>query len=174
MNFHTHDLHAPMPAIINMPIEWLRTPEAAELRADATYSVGIHPWWTAAADWEDLKEGLLLWAEHPQVQRIGECGLDKLQGAAIEVQEHVFLMHVTLSERLQKPLTIHCVKAFDRLLALRKQLCPTQRWAIHGFRGKPELAQQLLAAGFDLSFGAHYNEAAYALCPPTRRYRETD
>lgn len=174
MNLHTHDLHAPMPAIINMPLEWLRTPEAAQLRAEATYSVGIHPWWTAEVDWEDLKPGLLLWAEHPQVVRIGECGLDKLKGALVEQQEQVFLMHVALSERLAKPLTIHCVKAFDRLLALRKQLRPTQRWAIHGFRGKPELAQQLLAAGFDLSFGERYNEAVYALCPPTRRFRETD
>ena len=174
MNFHTHDLHAPMPSIINMPLEWLRNPDAAELRSDVTYSVGIHPWWTATAEWEDLMRGLNFWAEHPQVVRIGECGLDKLQGASVELQEQVFLMHVSLSERLKKPLTIHCVKSFDRLLALRKQLRPTQRWAIHGFRGKPELAQQLLVAGFDLSFGERYNEATFALCPPERRFRETD
>ena len=174
MNFHTHDLTAPMPAIINMPQEWLLHPEGAQLRVDAMYSVGIHPWWTADAAWEDLKEGFYLWAQHPQVVRIGECGLDKLKGGALDLQEQVFLMHVALSERIQKPLTIHCVKAFDRLLALRKQLRPTQRWAIHGFHGKPEQAQQLLATGFDLSFGKHYNEAAFALCPPARRYRETD
>lgn len=174
MNFHTHDLTAPMPAIINMPQEWLLHPEGVQLRDDATYSVGIHPWWTADVAWEDLKEGFYLWAQHPQVVRIGECGLDKLKGGALDLQERVFLMHVKLSEQLQKPLTIHCVKTFDRLLALHKQLRPTQRLAIHGFRGKPEQAQQLLAAGFDLSFGEHYNEAAYAFCPPTRRYRETD
>ncbi|MBO5676677.1 MAG: TatD family hydrolase [Bacteroidaceae bacterium] len=174
MNFHTHDLHAPMPAIINMPLEWLRNPAEASLRAEATYSVGIHPWWMAETAWEDLKEGLYFWATHPQVVRIGECGLDRLKGASLVVQEEAFLAHVSLSEQLQKPLTIHCVKAYDRLLALRKQLRPTQLWAIHGFRGKPELAQQLLAAGFDLSFGASYNEDAFHLCPPTRRYRETD
>ena len=174
MNFHTHDLTAPMPAIINMPQEWLLHPEGAQLRVDAMYSVGIHPWWTADAAWEDLKEGFYLWAQHPQVVRIGECGLDKLKGGALDLQEQVFLKHVALSENLQKPLTIHCVKAFDRLLSLYKQLRPKQRWTIHGFRGKPEQAQQLLTAGFDLSFGEHYNEAAFALCPPTRRYRETD
>ena len=174
MNFHTHDLNAPMPAIINMPLEWLRNPAAASLRAEGAYSVGIHPWWTAETAWEDLQEGFYFWAAHPQVVRIGECGLDKLKGATIDVQEQAFLMHVKLSEQLQKPLIIHCVKAFDRLLALHKQLRPTQRWAIHGFRGKPEQAQQLLASGFDISFGEHYNEAAYALCPPARRFRETD
>ena len=174
MNFHTHDLQAPMPAIINMPQEWLVHPEVATLRADATYSVGVHPWWTMEERLDVLIEGVRFWAQHPQVVRIGECGLDKLKGGAIDVQERVFIEQVELSERLKKPLTIHCVKAFDRLLGLRKQLRPTQCWAIHGFRGKPELAQQLLAAGCDLSFGTLYNEAAFNLCPPDRRYRETD
>jgi TatD DNase family protein len=163
-----------MPAIINMPQEWLLHPEEATLRADATYSVGVHPWWTANNDIEALLRGTTFWAQHPQVVRIGECGLDKLKGGTIEVQERVFVAQVEHSENLQKPLTIHCVKAFDRLLSLHTQLRPKQRWTIHGFRGKAEQAQQLLAAGFDLSFGEHYNEAAFALCPPTRRNRETD
>ena len=174
MNFHTHDLTAPMPAIINMPQEWLLHPEEATLRADATYSVGVHPWWTAEECLDILIEGVRFWTLHPQVVRIGECGLDKLKGGAIDVQERVFIEQVELSERLKKPLTIHCVKAFDRLLGLRKQLRPTQCWVIHGFRGKSELAHQLLAAGCDLSFGTLYNEAAFNLCPPDRRYRETD
>lgn len=174
MNFHTHDLQASMPAIINMPCEWLLHPENAVLRPEAMYSVGVHPWWMVDYEAEELLRGLSFWGAHPQVVRIGECGLDKLKGPSLEAQEQVFLLHVAHSEQLGKPLTIHCVKAFERLLALRKQLHSTQRWAIHGFRGKPEQAQQLLAAGFDLSFGEHYNEAAYALCPPNRRFRETD
>ena len=175
MDFHTHNLFAPMPAVINMPREWLLHLETAELRPEATYSVGIHPWWTAEEEnVERLLQGLSFWATHPQVVRIGECGLDKLQGAVEAVQTEVFLQHIALSEALQKPLTIHCVKAFDRLLALRKQMCPTQGWAIHGFRGKSKLAQQLLKAGFDLSFGARYNEAAFQLCPTDRRFQETD
>jgi TatD DNase family protein len=90
------------------------------------------------------------------------------------VQTNIFLHHVELSERLEKPLTIHCVRAFDRMLMLRKQLRPTQPWVIHGFRGKPELAQQLLAAGFDLSFGTLFNAESFNLCPPERRFTETD
>ena len=41
---------------------------------------------------------------------------------------------------------------------------------IHGFRGKPELARQLTAAGFFLSLGARYNPASerFAL------FRESD
>ncbi|MBR4297345.1 MAG: TatD family hydrolase [Bacteroidaceae bacterium] len=174
MNFHTHDLNAPLPAIINIPLEWMLHPEQAELRADATYSVGIHPWWTEDENINEIIKGFYFWATHPQVIRIGECGIDKLRGATEVEQERIFTLHIELAEKLHKPLTIHCVKAFDRILALHKQLHPTQRWCIHGFRGKPELAQQLLATGIDLSFGVHYNEEAYALCPKERRFRETD
>ena len=163
-----------MPAIINMPLEWMRTPKSAELLTDATYSVGVHPWWTTDKEMDKLLQGLYHWATHPQVTRIGECGLDKLQGASEVEQERIFALHIALSEQVKKPLTIHCVKAFDRLLALHKQLRPTQRWAIHGFRGKPELAQQLLTAGFDLSFGKHYHLESFKLCPPERRFQETD
>ena len=174
MNFHTHDLQASMPAIINMPLEWLFHPMEVCLRPGATYSVGIHPWWTTEVNIEELIKGLNHWATHPQVVRIGECGFDKIKGANETVQTNVFLHHVELSERLEKPLTIHCVRAFDRILMLRKQLRPTQPWVIHGFRGKPELAQQLLAAGFDLSFGSHFNTDAFNCCPPERRFTETD
>ena len=43
-----------------------------------------------------------------------------------------------------------------------------------GVLRKPALAQQLLDAGFDLSFGTLYNEGAYDIAPPDRRHRETD
>lgn len=174
MNFHTHDLQSPMQAIINMPMEWMLHPTEVKLRTDATYSVGVHPWWTAEENVEDIVKGFLHWATHPQVVRIGECGIDKLKGAPEAVQTELFLQHVALSEQLQKPLTIHCVRAFDQMLMLRKRLRPTQRWAIHGFRGKPALAQQLLVAGFDLSFGTLFNAESFNLCPPERRFTETD
>ena len=36
------------------------------------------------------------------------------------------------------------------------------------------MAQQLLEAGLDLSFGLRFNAAAYDLTPAERRWRETD
>ena len=62
----------------------------------------------------------------------------------------------------------------DRLLALRRRLRPQVRWTVHGFRGKPALALQLLQTGMDLSFGGRYCAESYALTPPDRRHRETD
>ncbi|MBO5699451.1 MAG: TatD family hydrolase [Bacteroidaceae bacterium] len=175
MDFHTHNLQAAMPAIINMPQEWLMHPERVQLRHDATYSVGVHPWWTnEEIDDERYLQNLKSWANHPQVVAIGECGIDKLKGAYIDHQIKVFKHHIHLSETVHKPLTIHCVRAFDIILQLKKEINPTQTWVIHGFRGKPALAQQLLDAGINLSFGKQYNEQSFNLCPNDRKFRETD
>ena len=173
-DFHTHNqLAAPGTAIVNLPEEALLCPVSFDLMDGAFYSAGIHPWWTAGS-LEQLWQGLLFWSRHPQVVAIGECGLDKLRGADILLQKECFVRQVELAESCHLPVTIHCVKAFDQMLSLHKQIHPTTQWTIHGFRGKPDLARQLLMAGFNLSFGRRYNVESWDLTPPDRRYRETD
>jgi len=105
---------------------------------------------------------------------IGECGLDALKGPSLERQEEVFVQQIRLSEQTGKPLVIHCVKAIDRLLRLRKELQPTQPWMLHGFRGKPQQLQSLLDAGFFVGFGFRHNEESLRLCPLDRLLLETD
>lgn len=51
-------------------------------------------------------------------------------------------------------------------MELRKAFRPKQRWIIHGFRRKPELARQLVDAGFDISIGTKYNPGVPAVVPP--------
>ena len=72
------------------------------------------------------------------------------------------------------PLIIHCVKAMDELLAVRKKLNPAQPWIWHGFRGKPQQAGQLIKNGIYLSFGAHYSEETVKGVPVGRLFLETD
>lgn len=174
MDFHTHNIMA-TDAIINMSKAWLLSPELFKPRAEATYSVGIHPWWTIDKDeTERMLHNLPQLLSHPQVVALGECGLDALQGASLEEQERIFIAQIAFAEKFNQPVTLHIVRCFDRLLRLKKQLKPTTQWTVHGFRGKPTLAQQLLRAGLDLSFGVHFNPQSYELTPPTRRHRETD
>ena len=47
---------------------------------------------------------------------------------------------------------IHCVRAWDEVLAVHKKLRPKMKWMIHGFRGQARLANQLLSKGMYLSF----------------------
>ena len=92
----------------------------------------------------------------------------------MEWQEEVFLQHIALSERLGKPLIVHCVKALDRLLRLRREQKPTMPWMLHGFRGKPQQLRSLLDAGFYIGFGFHHNAESLRLCPAERLLLETD
>ena len=140
-DFHTHNLLA-NDAIINVPQEWLMRPTLFLPRAGATYSAGIHPWWTKDCNAvEQMMHNLPQLLNHPQVVALGECGLDALQGAALDEQERIFVAQVALAEAHQLPITLHVVRCFDRLLRLHKQLRPTTQWTVHGFRGKPVLAQ---------------------------------
>ena len=103
-----------------------------------------------------------------------KAGLDKLAAAPMQLQVAVFKEQVELSEKYELPLIIHCVKAMDELLALRKERAPKQPWIWHGFRGKPEQAKQLLQKGFYLSFGMHYSSEAMNVVPDSRLFLETD
>lgn len=134
-------------------------------------SVGTHPWHADRGvgdeEWEEILKDSRLVA-------IGETGFDKLRGPGQDVQEKEFRRHVGFSERAGVPLVIHCVKAFDRVIALRRELQPRQPWIIHGFRGGAEQARQLVRHGFVLSFGSRYNQEAFEATPEESRLRETD
>lgn len=178
-DFHTHRPDTPAGSGI------VCLPKAVVLDADAArwtpapgglYAAGIHPWWTQDADFSlaAYLRGLERLLEYPEVVQLGECGLDRLRGAAMAEQLSVFRAQAELSERLAVPMTLHCVRAFDLILQARKAWHPRQTWTIHGFRGGPALAEQLLRAGCDLSFGPRHNAEAWNLTPENRRHRETD
>ena len=121
-------------------------------------SIGIHPW-HISPDWQDQIDRIRNLASAPNVYMIGECGLDNVRlTASMEEQETIFRHHIDISEQARKPLIIHCVKSIDRLIAIKKQIQPRQTWILHGFRGKPQQAVQLLAQGIELSFGPHFND----------------
>lgn len=136
-------------------------------------SVGIHPWDVHSLR-SDVLDKIELWAADARVKAIGECGLDKNSQASIKEQAYFFERQISISEKLSKPMIIHCVAAFNEVIALRKRIKPQQIWIIHGFRGKPQMAKQLLDAGFALSYGEHYNPQSVELTPMDKLCIETD
>ena len=147
--------------------------EALTDGSDRLLSVGLHPW-HIGADWEKQLRMLGGVAGTKRVKLIGEAGLDKLCKTDFELQQTVFLQQIELAEEVQKPLIIHCVKAWPELIAIRKKVLPSVPWIIHGFRGKPELARQLLAFGIYLSYGEKFNEESLRITPLERLCTETD
>lgn len=103
---------------------------------------------------------------------VGECGLDRLCSTPYDLQLTAFEAQIQLSERLARPLILHCVRAIDDVLRLHRGT--RQPWIWHGFRGKPQQLQQLLDHGFYISFGLRYNTESLRQCPLDRLFLETD
>lgn len=141
-----------------------------------TYSVGIHPWDTDTPVSLGTLRSLVTIAHDSRVAAIGEAGFDRMRGGDIATQTAVFRLQARLAARLGKPLIIHCVRAYDLLLAEAKRFCPAQgMWIVHGFNRNETLARQLLDAGIDLSMPAErIKSPRYATLPPTRLHTETD
>lgn len=136
------------------------------------FSCGVHPWYSEDA--EPQLKFLKEIAGDPRIVAIGEAGLDKLKGPDLAIQQTIFAQQVELSEQLQKPLIIHCVKAWDELLRIKKMYRPRQPWIIHGYKGKLDLAKQLLSHGFFFSVNDRFNADAIRVIPLERLFCETD
>lgn len=153
LNIHTHEARQQDGVIA---IQSLSLTESTFLAMPKTkpISVGIHPWYGYLEELPKNMKYLNVLAKQHNVKLIGECGLDKLKGEEITRQLQMLEAQMKLAEELNKPLILHCVKAFDELIALKKKLKPSVPMMIHGFNKKHEMAQQLMAQGFYLSFGA--------------------
>lgn len=168
-DIHTHHHPAvPGTAVVQL------TPDAFSPLSEHFYSVGLHPW-DISNDWRTQMAKLLVMALYTHVLMIGETGLDKKNSpASMETQLEVFREHIRLSELIRKPLIIHCVKAFDELLATRKETKATLPWIVHGFRGGVEQWQQLSRAGLHVSLGKHYDTELIKHLPLHQLLLESD
>lgn len=176
LNFHTH-----RPAVLGE-----RVVRSLDLCSECglfditssqneLFSVGIHPWSVCQAvdlnaSLERLQNLLVL----PEVCMLGECGLDKCCRTEFDLQLLFFRAQVELAESMGKPVVIHCVRAYDVLLSVRRASTFRQPWIIHGFRGKVALMEQLLRMGFYFSFGPYFQEDTLRVCPEDRFFIETD
>ena len=168
-NIHTHSLVHPESEIL------AQSPDLFPSDKLPVYtSIGIHPWFLTEENAESQWKVLQKQVSHPSVLAIGEGGLDKLKGPDMELQVKILKQQVALSEEKSLPLIIHCVKAFNELIQLKKELRPHQPWIIHGFRGKEALAIDCIRHGFYLSYGEHFQENALKATPQEKLFIETD
>ncbi|MDQ1140443.1 TatD family hydrolase [Pedobacter agri] len=116
-------------------------------------SIGLHPWYASIEKLEIQLKYLSVLAKQTNVKLIGECGLDKLKGESVRNQILILEHQVALAERLNKPLILHCVRAFSELMELKGRLKVKVPMIIHGFNKNEELGKQLISKGFLLSFG---------------------
>lgn len=116
-------------------------------------SFGIHPWNVEAetsSDFGTFRVRHL--AQFGEAELVGEIGLDRVSPTDYGRQRELFEWQLRLAEELHKPVVIHCVRAFDDLLAFRQMA--TTAWVVHGFVGSLEQTAQLWRASIGVSFGA--------------------
>jgi len=149
-NFHTHQF-TNQPEILELVNQY---PQEFD-DAISFYSIGIHPWYIKV---EKIDENLKIIENKLQTDNclaIGECGLDKRIEIPLELQISVFEKQLALAEEYKKPVVIHCVAAFQEVIAIKKKMKISVPMIIHGFSKNSQIASQLIKEGFYLSFGKY-------------------
>ncbi len=150
--------------------------------------IGIHPWFVSN-DWtvsfqileKTLSEFPRRQGAEPAPVGIGETGLDFCDRFKNrEQQEAVFAAHLDLARELNRPVVVHCVQAWGRLLDIL-HAHPAPRILLHAFGGAPELIPQLIKKNCWFSFCGNVTNphvrrvrASAAAVPEDRLLMETD
>jgi TatD DNase family protein len=147
-------------------------------------AVGVHPHFAAATigpEWDELAA----LAAHPEVVAVGEIGLDYFRNfSPPDVQRGAFARQLALAAEIRKPVLVHDRDAHDDVRdALLAWAGPgrTPRGVLHAYSGDEDMAQELTAAGFLVSFAlpltfrsAAGPRAAAAAVAPRTFLTETD
>ncbi|KAJ8467756.1 hypothetical protein OPV22_030308 [Ensete ventricosum] len=119
---------------------------------------GLHPWYVneRSPNWfKALREFL---AETPAAA-VGEIGLDKgahAKNIDFREQVDVFRLQLELAKVLEKPVSVHCVRAFGDLLEIMSSTGPFPAGVIlHSYMGSAELVPGLAKLGSYFSFSGH-------------------
>lgn len=148
INLHTHQTSKNTLSILNILAGKESLPN---WDLNNYYSIGFHPWYID--EFSEWKETIKKVVQLPVIKAIGECGLDKNANFSIEQQAEVFCWHIQQAEKENKPLIIHCVKAFNELLQVKKEVKSSVPWIIHGFNAQEQILRQCIQQGFYFSIG---------------------
>ncbi len=174
VNLHTHSAsnREDVVEIVN------RSPHETDALPNL-FSIGIHPWYLDPERLDAQLATMEITAAHPGCAAIGECGLDSRIEKPLAEQEPVFIRQLELAMRHRKPVVLHMVGAFDRLIAIVREVKPGIPLIVHGFSKSRELALQLEREGFYLSFGKYLLRnpglrEAFTAVAPEKIFLETD
>jgi len=144
------------------------------------YSVGFHPYNIGKVSEHETLEKVRQALDYPCVLAVGEIGLDKSLETALEEQLRIFEKQVELAESAGLPVILHVVRSFNEMLGFMKANQPVVPLIIHGYNGSPQMVEELVKAGFLISFGEaitrEYSKIVEAVqkVPVEKMFLETD
>lgn len=155
IDIHTHGA-IPLPGIFAIETLMAHEGRLPSQTDGLTFSAGIHPWYLNRENHDSLLSYVSARASGGEIIAVGEAGFDRLKGPDMDFQKKTFSEQMKIASENRLPVVIHCVKAWEELIAEHHRLKPDKPWLVHGFRGKKELALQLISRGIYLSFWFDY------------------
>ena len=181
------ELLAECPEVARMVVngcseeDWPAVAALAEAHRQVLPSFGYHPWCIheRSDDWEAELNRML--DAHPAA--VGEIGLDRWkEGLDYEGQEEVFVNQLRIAAERNLPASIHCLKAWGRILELLQEgPVPERGFLLHSYGGPTEMVQAFAQLGAYFSFPGYFLRAAkgrhreaFKSVPADRLLIETD
>lgn len=118
---------------------------------------GLHPWRIAGRS-PGWLGGLRDFLEKHPGAAVGEIGLDRwIPGHDRVEQREVFIEQWRLAVALDRPVEVHCLKAFGDLeAALRDEPTPARGWVLHSYGGPSEMIPTFARLGASFSFSGYF------------------
>jgi TatD DNase family protein len=133
--------------------DWEAVKKVAGAHSSLRPSFGLHPWFIAdkSRHWD---ETLLSYLAGIPLAYVGEIGLDHaLDESSFADQETVFRKQLAIAAQLGRPVSIHCRRAFGRLVEILNEIGGIVHGGIvHSYSGSAELVKPLEDFGLSLSF----------------------
>lgn len=162
--------------------DWSGVTALAEEHAWVLPSYGLHPWF--------VKERSHHWAERLEENlkcrpeaAVGEIGLDRwIENPDLPAQVQCFRTQLSLAHKLDRPATIHCLRAWGHLeKELRSQPLPGRGFLLHSYGGPAEMIPAFVKMGAYFSVSPYFGHsrksdalALFKMVPPDRLLAETD
>jgi len=147
--------------------DWSSVAALAEAHPQVLPSFGYHPWFIheRTPNWEKELNQLL----DAHSAAVGEIGLDRWkEGLEYAGQEEVFVTQLRIATERNLPASIHCLKAWGRMLELLQQgPVPARGFLLHSYGGSAELVPAFA------KLGAYFSFPGYFLRQAKSRHRET-
>ena len=170
--------------------DWMILQDISSKHQNIIPFYGIHPWYIQKTGDSDLQKLEVLLNQN-DAALVGEIGLDRIKAKkdpvqfSLDKQIYYFKEQLKLALKYRRGVSIHCVKAWEELFAVLKELHQLIgkdfKAILHYFNGSVQIMNRLIKQGFFISFFPNLNEQknpktfqAFQLCPLDKMFLESD